>query len=251
MGGCKYNYIGAIGTGLGTAADCMTALEKAVFQDHVCTLRELTEALADNWEGHENLRAICVKAPKYGTDNDTADSWAKFIADTFMDAYETHPTMRGGRYQCGFFSVTQNYVLGEDTDATPDGRYAKEMLSDSVSPSQYAEHIGPTATHRSFVKAIDTNRTINGITFAQSMDLNSLLSERELNKWGDLIRTFINDGGQSVQYNVLSLEELKDARKHPERHKDLFIRIGGYTARFVDLSEVMQEAVVNKAIQRC
>lgn len=251
MGACRYNYVGAIGTGLGTAADCMSAIEKIVFIDKACSMDELLKALKTNWENYEELRSRCIKAPKYGTDNDTADRWGKFISDTFMDAYEAHPTIRGGKYLCGFFSVTQNHVLGEDTDATPDGRRAGEMLSDSVSPSQYAEQLGPTATHRSFVKAIDTKRTVNGITFAQSMDLTSLMSERELSKWGDLIRTFINAGGQSVQYNVVSLEQLKDARIHPEKHKDLFIRIGGYTARFVDLSDVMQEAVIKKAIQRC
>ena len=251
QGGCKYNYVGAIGAGLGTGADCMAAIEEVVFKKKVCRMEELQKALRDNWVGHEELRAACVKAPKYGTDNDMADSWAKFISDTFMDAYEAHPTMRGGKYLCGFFSVTQNHVLGEDTEATPDGRYAREMLSDTVAPSQYAEQIGPTATHRSFVKAIDTCRTVNGITFAQSMDLNSLLSERELNKWGDLIRTFISEGGQSVQYNVVSLDVLKDAKAHPERHKGLFVRIGGYTARFVDLSDVMQESVINKAIHGC
>ena len=250
-GGCKYNYIGSIGTGLGTAADSMTAIEKVVFQDKVCTLEEMVKALADNWEGHEELRNICIKAPKYGTDDDAADGWGKFISDTFLDAYEKHPTMRGGTYLGGFFSVTQNHVLGEDVDATPDGRFAKEMLSDTVSPSQYADQLGPTATHRSHVKAIDTQRTVNGITFAQSMDLNSLRTPRELNKWGDLIRTFISEGGQSVQYNVVSLDVLKDAKIHPERHKGLFVRIGGYTARFVDLSEVMQDSVINKAIQSC
>ena len=250
-GGCKYNYIGSIGTGLGTAADSMTAIEKVVFQDKVCTLEEMVKALADNWEGHEELRNICIQAPKYGTDDDTADGWGKFISDTFLDAYEKHPTMRGGTYLGGFFSVTQNHVLGEDVDATPDGRFAKEMLSDTVSPSQYADQLGPTATHRSHVKAIDTQRTVNGITFAQSMDLNSLKTPRELNKWGDLIRTFISEGGQSVQYNVVSLDVLKDAKIHPERHKGLFVRIGGYTARFVDLSEVMQDSVINKAIQSC
>ena len=74
---------------------------------------------------------------------------------------------------------------------------------------------------------------------------------RELSKWSNLIRTFISEGGQSVQYNVVSLETLKDAKAHPERHKGLFVRIGGYTARFVDLSEVMQDSVINKAIQSC
>ena len=250
-GGCKYNYFGSIGTGLGTAADSMTAIDKVVFQDNACTLEEMVKALADNWEGHEELRAKCLKAPKYGTDNDLADGWGRFISDTFLDAYEAHPTMRGGKYLGGFFSVTQNHVLGEDVDATPDGRFSREMLSDTVSPSQYAEQIGPTATHRSHVKAIDTSRTVNGITFAQSMDLNSLRTPRELSKWSNLIRTFISEGGQSVQYNVVSLETLKDAKAHPERHKGLFVRIGGYTARFVDLSEVMQDSVINKAIQSC
>ena len=249
-GSCKYNYVGAIGTGIGTAADCMTAIEKVVFEDKICNMDELMEALRADWNGYENIRKICIKAPKYGTDNDTADLWGKFISDTFMDTYESHSTIRGGKYLCGFFSVTQNHVLGEDTDSTPDGRRAKEMLSDSVSPSQYAEQLGPTATHRSYIKAIDTKRTVNGITFAQSMDISCLMTERELNKWGDFIRTFISEGGQSVQYNVLSLSQLQDAMINPEKHKDLFIRIGGYTARFVDLSKTMQESVIKKAIQR-
>lgn len=250
-GSCKYNYVGAIGTGIGTAADSMAAIDQLVYTDKACTMDTLLEALAADWAGHEALRAQCMRAPKYGTDNDLADGWGRFVSDAFMDAYEAHPTIRGGRYLCGFFSVTQNHVLGEDTDATPDGRHAREMLSDSVAPSRYAEALGPTATHRSMVKAIDTKRTVNGITFAQSMDLGSLMSPRELSKWGDFIRAFVADGGQSVQYNVLSVDQLRDARANPEKHKDLFVRIGGYTARFVDLSDVMQEAVMGKAIQQC
>lgn len=251
MGACKYNYFGSIGTGLGTAGDSLAAIEKLVFINKTTTMDELIKALKADWGGYEELRSKCIKVPKYGMDNDHADKWAKFVADTFMDAYEKHPTIRGGRYLCGFFSVTQNHVLGDDTDATPDGRKTREMLSDSTSPSQYAVALGPTATHKSATKAIDTLRTVNGITFAQNLDISSLRNDRELSKWGDLIRTFINDGGMSVQYNVISTEQLKDAQKNPENYRDLFVRIGGYTARFVDLNATMQNSIIAKANQRC
>lgn len=251
MGSCKYNYFGSIGTGLGTAGDSLTAIDQLVFKQKAVSMDELLKALKADWEGYESLRNKCISVPKYGMDDDQADKWAKFIADTFMDAYERHPTCRGGRYLCGFFSVTQNHVLGNDTDATPDGRKANEMLSDSTAPSQYAVALGPTATHKSATKAIDTMRTVNGITFAQNLDINSLQTERELSKWGDLIRTFVNDGGMSVQYNVISIEQLKEAQINPGAYRDLFVRIGGYTARFIDLSKTMQDSIIKKATQAC
>jgi formate C-acetyltransferase len=228
----------------------MSAIEKVVFQERACTMDQLLSALRDNWDGWHDLRQKCIDAPKYGTDNDFADNWSKYIADVLMDSFESHPTARGGKFICGFMSVTQNHVLGDDTDATPDGRKAGEPLSDSISPSLYAVAVGPTATHRSATKAIDTSRTVHGITFAQNLDLSFLKTDRELSKWKSLLMTYFEDGGMSVQYNITSGEDLIEAQKSPEKHKDLFIRIGGYTARFVELSKAMQDTLIKKSVQR-
>jgi len=150
---------------------------------------------------------------------------------------------------CGLVSMGYYMFLGAVTWASPDGRRAGEPLSDSVAPSHFAPALGPTATHRSVTKAIDSLRTPNGITFNQKMSEGSLLTPREISKWADLVRTFIEAGGQSVQYSVVNREALVDAQAHPERYQDLIVRVGGYSARFVDLSKEVQDTIIARAEQ--
>jgi formate C-acetyltransferase len=139
--------------------------------------------------------------------------------------------------------------LGKQTGATPDGRRAGDPLSDATSPSLLAPALGPTAAHRSNTKAIDAVHTPNGVTFNQKFNLATVESERDLSKWADLVRTFVESGGQSVQYNVVDAATLRAAQKDPLQYKDLIVRVGGYSALFVDLSEELQETIIARAEQ--
>jgi formate C-acetyltransferase len=248
-GGCRYNWAGIFGVGLASAADSLAAIDYLVFRTRQLSWDQLLAALKNNWEGYGDVRRKCLSTPKYGADDDYADGWARRLLDLFFDAYSRLKTTRGGPTVCGLVSMGYYMFLGAITWASPDGRRAGEPLSDSVAPSHFAPALGPTATHRSVTKAIDSLRTPNGITFNQKMSEGSLLTPREISKWADLVRTFIEAGGQSVQYSVVNREALVDAQAHPERYQDLIVRVGGYSARFVDLSKEVQDTIIARAEQ--
>ena len=248
-GGCRYNWAGIFGVGLASAADSLAAIDHLVFRTRQLSWDQLLAALKNNWEGYGDVRKKCLSTPKYGADDDYADGWARRLLDLFFDAYSRLKTTRGGPTVCGLVSMGYYMFLGAITWASPDGRRAGEPLSDSVAPSHFAPALGPTATHRSVTKAIDSLRTPNGITFNQKMSEGSLLTPREISKWADLVRTFIETGGQSVQYSVVNREALVDAQAHPERYQDLIVRVGGYSARFVDLSKEVQDTIIARAEQ--
>jgi len=242
-GGCKYNWTGAIAVGLGTAADSLTAIERLVFDRKELTMDELIKALDKNWVGYEEIKQKCLKAPKYGNDDDYADKWAVRMSSAWMDEYEKHRTPKGGIFVGGFFSMTTYVFIGSETWATPDGRGAQAPLSDAMSPSTGVDLEGPTRLHKSGAK-IDTWRTTNGIAFNCKFTTAAVAGERELSKWADLVRTYILLKGQSIQYTIVSNEALKAAQIRPEEYRDLIVRTGGYSAFFVELDKETQDSII-------
>ena len=242
-GGCKYNWFGAIGVGLGTAADSLAAIEYLVYDKKESDMNLLLEALNSNWVGYEGIRKKCRQAPKYGNDDDYADKWAVRMSDSWMDEYEKHRSAHGGTFVGGFFSMTTYVFIGSETWATPDGRNKGEPLSDAMSPSAGVDLEGPTRLHKSGAK-IDTWRTTNGVLFNCKFTTAAVSGERELSKWADLVRTYILLRGQSVQYTIVDNEALKEAQKYPEQYKDLIVRTGGYSAFFIELDNETQNSII-------
>ncbi|HEX7556441.1 MAG TPA: glycine radical domain-containing protein, partial [Leptolinea sp.] len=108
---------------------------------------------------------------------------------------------------------------------------------------------GPTATHRSNARAIDSLRTPNGVTFNQRFNATAISTPRDLSKWADLVQSFMEDGGMEVQYTVVSTEELRQAQSHPTENRDLIVRVGGYSAVFVELGKDVQESIIARSEQ--
>ena len=135
-------------------------------------------------------------------------------------------------------------TLGHWTGPTPDGRYSEEHLSDSVAPSKYAKQEGATARHMSAARAIDSYHTTNGVTFNQRFGLTAVNTERDIQKWADLVRTYMDAGGQQIQYLILDREDLKRAQADPDEYRDLLVRVGGYSAVFVDLTKELQDSII-------
>lgn len=149
------------------------------------------------------------------------------------------------KFVIGLFSMGIYLSLGKDVIATPDGRFAGEMLSGSIAPSVYAQPQGYTATHNA-ASDINALKVPNGIVFNQVMPFNIVSRHIDLEKWAVLLRTYFELGGMSVQYSVVNRDELKYAQKHPDRYKDLIVRVGGYSARFVDLSREIQDEFITR-----
>ena len=248
-GGCHYNWSGSLGVGLANAGDSLAAINHLVYETRSVAWDELLAALTDDWQNAEELRQRCIGAPKYGAGDPAADSWARLVSEMYADAFAKCRSPKGGKLVVGLISMATFVQMGRLTGATPDGRRRGEMLADATSPSRYAPALGPTAAHLSNARGIDTYRTPNGVTFNQRFSSSAVASERDLSKWADLVRTYVDAGGQSVQYTVVDREMLLDAQRHPERYRDLFVRVGGYSALFVELSGEVQDAIIARAEQ--
>ncbi|GAP20156.1 pyruvate formate lyase family protein [Leptolinea tardivitalis] len=246
-GGCHYDWTGCLAVGLANAGDCLSAIDTLLYQTQATTWDELLSALKADWVGYEHLRQMCIQAPKYGCDDPYADTWTRRYFNMVADAFESHSTPRGGRFVVGLISMANYIPLGKWLGATPDGRKNGERLADATSPSSFAPNFGPTATHRSNARAIDGLRTPNGVTFNQRFNATAVSSPRDLSKWADLVRSFMDDGGVEVQYTIVSSDELHQAQSNPAEYRDLIVRVGGYSAVFVELGKDVQDSIIARA----
>jgi len=249
-GGCRYNSTGVLAVGMANAGDILAAVDHLIYRRQEVTWQELLHALRNNWQGAGELRRKFMAAPKYGCDDEYADNWASIALQMWTAAYERHTTPRGGRFVMGLLSMGNYVTLGEMTGATPDGRLSGTPLADSTSPSIFAPQNGPTAAHRSAARAIDAYHTPNGITFNQRFNLTAVGSPRDISKWMDLVRSYMDMGGQQVQYTVVDSQTLREAQKDPSTYRDLIVRVGGYSAVFVELSKEVQDTIIQRAEMR-
>jgi pyruvate formate-lyase/glycerol dehydratase family glycyl radical enzyme len=229
--------------GVANAADSLTAVKKLVFDDKKYTMKELKAALAENWDGYEEMRKDFVAVPKYGNDDDYADTVVADIYRFFTEVTGTLSTVLGGTHKPSAISISAQWPGGAQTGATPDGRYAGTSLADGgISPVQGRDVRGPTAVIKSASK-INQNAfqaTLLNMKFHPS----ALATEEDMRKLAFLIRTYFELGGKHVQFNIVDRETLIDAQEHPERHRDLIVRVAGYSAYFVGLGKVIQDEII-------
>jgi formate C-acetyltransferase len=253
-GGCVYNWAGNLNVGTANAGDIMTAIDYLIYETQQVTWDELLDALEHNWEDYEALRQQFLKAPKYGTDDPYADDHTREILNIFFTTWESftlprpfNQSSRMGPYTSGLISMDFHMIWGKSTGATPDGRKAGEPFAAGCSPSNHAPALGPTTTHLSVARSIDTAHTVNGIIFNQKFNPTAVMNTREMSKWMDLVRTYVELGGQEVNYDIVARETLLNAQVHPEQYRDLWVRVGGYSARFTDLSTELQDEIIARA----
>ena len=230
-------------------ADSLAAIKKLIFDEKTITMRMLKQALADNWEGYENIRKMCLQAPKYGNDIDYVDLLVKDIYRFLIDEEAKYHTsgrpVEGKIRGLGGASISSMFAGGTIIGATPDGRTAGTTLSDgTVSPSQGRDTKGPTALLRSAAKIDQAmcSSTLLNIKLHPS----ALTTREDLKKLGSLIKTYAEMGGKWVQFNVVGNEQLQDAQKSPENYRDLIVRVAGYSAYFVDLSKGVQDDIIKR-----
>ena len=229
--------------GMVNAADSMTAIKKLVFEEKKYTLEQLQTALDANWDGYEEMRLDFYNAPKYGNNDPYADA---VIADMYARFYAmcvTHKTPLGGVHIPTGISITSHQPCGALTGATPDGRFAKEILADGcVSPMHGQDKNGVTAVIQSALKINQDPAMAN--LFNLKFHPTALKSDEDLMKLAVLIKTYMVNGGKHVQFNVVAKETLREAQAKPDEYRDLVVRIAGYSAYFLQLSKPMQEEVI-------
>jgi len=244
--GLLYNNYGIHGAGLSTATDSLAAVRMAVFERHLVTPAELIGALDADYDGHEALRDLLRNdAPKLGNDDDAVDALAADLLQTFADALADVPNDRGGRFRAGtgsaMFYVTHAATLG----ATPDGRKKGDFLSANLAPSLGVRVKGPLSVLRSFAK-LPVRAAVNGGPVTMEVHDTVFRTPESTTKVAMLVRGFIEAGGHQLQINAVNRDILLDAQQHPERHRNLIVRVWGWSAYFVELDKQYQDHIIQR-----
>ncbi len=231
------------GVGLGTATDALAAIREQVFDRREIGMGELLDALDVDFRGHERLRGRLLHAsPKFGNDDDRADGIARVLFDVYYRAVDGRPNTKGGRYRVNLLPTTVHVFFGERVGATADGRYAGLPLSDGISPVQGADRRGPTAVIRSVGK-LDHVRT-GGTLLNQRFLPDVLRDEEGLRKLAALVRTYFRFDGHHIQFNVVDSDALRRAQQVPSEHRDLIVRVAGYSDYFNNLDRALQDEII-------
>ncbi len=242
-GGARYNTTYIQGVGLGTITDAMTALKYHVFDKNSLSMRSLLMALDDNFEGHERMRLLLLnKTPKFGNDDNYADQIMVDLFEAYFDAVDGRPNTKGGKYRINLLPTTVHVYFGSVIGATPDGRLKNRPLSEGISPVQGADRHGPTAVIKSAAK-MDHART-GGTLLNQKFTPQLLQDDDGLNKLTQMVRTYFKLDGHHIQFNVVDADILRAAQKNPEQHRDLIVRVAGYSDYFCDLGPELQEEII-------
>jgi formate C-acetyltransferase len=242
-GGARYNTSYIQGVGLGTMADALAALKLHVFEQKTLSMGEMLAILEDNFEGHERVRQMLLhKTPRYGNDDDYADDLMREVFEVFFAAVDGRPNTKGGTYHIDMLPTTCHVYFGSVIGATPDGRRARQPLSEGISPVQGADRRGPTAVLRSVAKMdhVRTGGTLLNQKFAPAL----LKDDARLDNLVQLIRTYFKLDGHHIQFNVVDGATLRAAQRNPEQYRDLIVRVAGYSDYFCDLGEALQDEII-------
>ncbi len=249
-GGARYNPSGVQGVGTANLADSLEVIRQAVFEEQLLTLPQLVAMLDRDWagEGDEVWRQRFInRYPKYGNDVDQVDELGARLLSHYGHEAAGYTNPRGGHFQPGSYTVSAHIPLGEACGATPDGRHAHEQLADGgLSPMVGRDTNGPTASLRSVSKldnALDSNGSLLNVKFSPA----TLAGEEGLAKMAAYLKAFSRYKIQHIQFNVVDRATLLDAQKHPENHKDLVVRVAGYSAMFVELARGIQDDIINRS----
>jgi pyruvate formate-lyase/glycerol dehydratase family glycyl radical enzyme len=244
-GGTRYNTNYIQGVGLGSITDIFTAIKHHVYDRGTISMETYLKVLADNFEGHNEFRAaLLYETPKYGNDDEVADQHARRVFDLFYEAVNGRKSPRGATYRINMLPTTSHIYFGRVCGATPDGRLAREPLSEGISPFQGMDRKGPTAVLNSAVK-IDQLKT-GGTLLNQKFTPDFFKDERSIRKLTQLIRSYFRMDGHHIQFNVVSADTLRDAQKHPEKYQDLIVRVAGYSDYFNDLGPDLQDEIIRR-----
>ena len=243
-GGAFYN-VGPVLTGIGVAdvANSLAAIQKLVFEDGAASLAELCRALDRDWQGDEELHSLALKCPKYGNDDDTVDRYAVEMSEFYHQEIRKYRDWHGQPFNSAFMGISNYIPAGAAVGATPDGRRAATPLTEGCSPHAGTDVTSPTAAMKSVAK-INHEAHSGGTLLNIKLSPDALKTDRDLRNLAAMIRGYFELGAFHVQFNVLSVETLRDAQQHPENYQDLLVRVAGYSTRFVNLSKEVQEAII-------
>jgi trans-4-hydroxy-L-proline dehydratase len=250
-GGARYNWSVVNVAGLANVADSLAAVREVVFERGEISGGALLSVLARDFEGQEALRRRLRHCPRFGNDQIAVDALAAEVAQHVFEAFRRHVPWRGVRQQSGgrflpsCIMFTTYAAEGAKVGATPDGRRAGEPLADSIGPVAGRDTRGPTAMLRSVTRLplqLATGTPVLNLRFGKAL----FASEDGRRAVRDLITTYFSLGGMQLQLSVVDRAALEDALVHPERHEDLIVRVGGFSAHFNGLSPALKQSILER-----
>jgi formate C-acetyltransferase len=244
-GGPRYNTTYIQGVGLGSISDTLVSIKHNVFDQEKLSMARLLEVLDKDFEGEEPLRQqLLNKTPKYGNDEDYADDVMREIFEIYYDAVNGRPNTKGGAYRINLLPTTVHVYFGRMLGASADGRRAHQPLSEGISPVQGSDRHGPTAVIKSAAK-IDHVRT-GGTLLNQKFNPQLLEDDEGIDSLAHLVRSYFSMDGHHIQMNVVKADTLRDAQQHPEKYRDLIVRVAGYSDYFCDLNPDLQDEIIRR-----
>ncbi|MCD8154973.1 MAG: hypothetical protein LUF78_09880 [Clostridiales bacterium] len=235
--------------GMISVVNSLAAVKDLVFDKKLCTMKELSAAMEANWEGYEEIHKLCQDAPKFGNGVDMVDEIAADLFKFWSDSCKTFTTIYGEPPRPTGISITAHAPGGAYTCATPDGRCFGDTLPDGVvSPAQGTDTNGPTASLSSAMKI--NQDPFNAMLLNMKIHPSSLKSDEDLMKLGDLVRTYLLNGGKHIQFNVVDNDTLRKAQKEPENYSDLVVRVAGYSTYFTLLTTAVQNELIARTENR-
>ena len=258
-GGAELGYVTIEAVTYATTVDSLLAVKYLVYDQKLCSMAELVQALRDNWVGHEVLQARALhKAPKYGRDDDTADDLACQVMNLWTEETWKHRTKSTGRqFRPGMLSwnywVADSFIL----QASPDGRPRGKFLSNALCPSNGADINGPTANVNSVGKVLGgkaadgkgdwgeyLNLLPNGGSHTMTFNPSMLRDPEHRDKFKAFLRGYIENGGSALQINLIDADLLRDAQENPENYRHLLVRVTGYNAYFTSIGRELQNEII-------
>ena len=247
-GGARYNTSYLQGVGIATATDSLTSIRYNVFDKQLFSMETMMLALTENFANHPQLlAAVREHTPKYGNDNDYADSVMQDIFNAYCDSVTGRPNTRGGDWHINMLPTTCHIYFGEVMGASADGRFAGKPLSEGISPVGGADRKGPTAVLQSCAKM--NQLATGGTLLNQKFTPEVIAGENGLKQFANLIRTYFKMNGHHIQFNVIDRQTLIAARDNPYEHPDLIVRVAGYSDHFRNLSHALQNEIIDRTEQ--
>lgn len=243
FGGAVYNSSGATHVGFADVVDSLNAVKKAVFEDHYCTFDELIKAVRANFEDQKELLAYLKTKPlKYGTKKETENGLSHELIRFLYETYQGYTNYRGGKYRPAYWTMTNHAGQGKITYALPNGRKAYEPFASGITPVSQAA--------KDLTECFNSVGALNSLYIPGGEALNikftSIKNSEEAKHLGDFVEAYFMNGGQQVQFNIMSREYLENAKKHPDQNPNLLVRVSGYSAYFNDLNEAMQDELISR-----
>jgi trans-4-hydroxy-L-proline dehydratase len=246
-GGSRYNPTYIQGVGMGTLTDSLAAIKYHAFDEKSIPLPKILDAMACDFEGQEDLRQrLLNRSPRYGNDDDRADDIAEAVFEAYFDVLDGRPNTKGGKYRVNLLPTTVHIYFGSVVGATANGRKAGVALSEGISPTQGADTNGPTAVLKSAAR-IDHART--GGTLLNMKFTPNMLQGEGLDRLVKLVRSYFRMDGHHIQFNVVDAATLRKAQEQPEEHRNLIVRVAGYSDYFNDVGPELQEEIITRTEQ--